>query len=306
MIENGVRMRFAALVGVAGMLASPVVWAQTPASPAPATPAAQPSAPGTAAPPADAGAPAGAAAPGAEPASAAATAAPAGGEAKPAAGGEAKPAEAPAEQPASIPSWFRLDVDNYGLSVWAGATHTIGSIALASDVVLSPAGTAELDIGPFFSFGPVSVNPMVGIVFDFINKQPVTMLTPELFVFVDSKPIYFEGWYFPLLNSPFTKGAQNQFYSRDFFLFYPIDDLGIGPQVELTVDLNKVAGVSADPTVPAPDDDAGLSSLQVGGTVGLNYGTGNKLYLYFGYETQQESQVNGNKLAGRFTFIHNF
>ena len=45
----------------------------------------------------------------------------------------------------------------------------------------------------------------------------------------------------------------------------------------------------------------------IGGVIGLNYGTGNKLLLYLGYETQEESQAaQTNKLAGRFTFIHNF
>ena len=278
MMENDMGRCCSALACVVGMLASPAAWAQDPTPP-----------------PADPGAAAAAGATTATAPPAAATA-------------ETAAPAAPEPQASPIPSWFRFDVDSLGLQLWAGASHQIGPVSLSSDIYLTQQGTAEFDVGPAFTMGPVTLNPMVGFAFNFMTMEPAALVAPQLFTFVDAKPIYFESWILGSFSSMFDKSVQNYAYSRDFLLYYPIDDFGIGPHLELTVDLNEV--VTADDPATADDegrvDESGLASLQLGGVIGLNYGTGNKLLLYLGYETQEESQAVQNKLAGRFTFIHNW
>ncbi|WP_438010207.1 hypothetical protein WME89_17080 [Sorangium sp. So ce321] len=301
MMENGLGKCCSALACVVGLLASPAAWAQDPAPP--------PADPGSAAPPAETTAPA----PPAEP-TATAPAADAGTMGTtapvPPAPGTAEPVGEPKAEESPIASWFRFDADNLGLQLWAGAAHQLGPISLSSDIYITPLlGTAEFDIGPAFTAGPVTINPMIGFAFNFQTQQPAALVAPQLFTYIDVKPVYFESWILGSFSSMFNESIQNYFYSRDFLLFYPTDDFGIGPHLELTIDANEVVTAVDDPTTVGVDegvvDDTGLSSLQLGGVIGLNYGTGNKLLLYLGYETQKESQLN-DKLAGRFTFIHNF
>ncbi|WP_437960035.1 hypothetical protein WME76_10580 [Sorangium sp. So ce119] len=303
MIENGKGKYCSALACVVGLLASPAAWAQDPAPP--------PADPGAAAPPAETTAPA----PPVEPTAIAPAPAPSGDAATagttapvPPAPGTAEPVAEPNPEASPIASWFRFDADNYGLQVWAGASHKVGPLDLASDIYLATSGYAEFDIGPAFTLGPVIVNPMVGIGFDFINHLTATLVAPQLYLYVDVKPVYFESWNMMQFNSVFNEGTQNYYYSRHFLLFYPVDDFGLGPHLELNVDLNEIPGAAGTPA-----DDTGLSSLQIGGVVGLNYGTGNKLLMYLGYETQEEGRYSTvtfqpvtGKLAGRFTFVHNF
>lgn len=232
---------------------------------------------------------------------------------QPAEGAKAEPtatagAAAPAENGEAktpIPAWFRVDADNLGLQVWAGATHTVGPLSIASDVYLMTSGFAEFDIGPSFTMGPVTLLPMVGMGFNFIDQTAATLVAPQFYTYISAAPIYFESWLQVLLNSPFAEGTQNSFYTRNFLMFYPIEALGFGPHVELTVDLNEVKGASLDPAVPGEPDDTGLASLQLGGVLGLKYGANTSLLMYLGYETQTESQLN-DKLAGRFTFVYNW
>ncbi|WP_437681225.1 hypothetical protein [Sorangium sp. So ce131] len=282
MMENGMGRGCSALACVVGLLASPPAWAQDPA-PAPADP-------GTAAAPAEGSAP---------PVEPTATATAGDAAAPTPAPGTTEPVAEPPAPESQIPSWFRLDADGAGFAAWAGATHKVGPVDLASDIFLTTSGFAEFDIGPAFTLGPVILNPMVGVGFNFINREPAALIAPQLYTFIDVKPVYFESWLSTSFSSIFTEGAQDYFYTRDFLLVYPIDDFGIGPHFELTYGLNESAGDEAAGVLPSVAD---VLSLQVGGVVGLNYGTGNKLLLYLGYETQAE----GNKLAGRFTFIHNF
>ncbi|WP_437784873.1 hypothetical protein [Sorangium sp. So ce1097] len=307
MMENGMGKCCAALACVAGLLASPAAWAQDPApplaDPGAAAPPAEPTSPApTAEPTAIAPAPAPAPAPAGD-AAASATAP------VPPAPGTAEPVGEPKEEPSPIASWFRMDMDSLGLQLWAGASHQLGPISLSSDIYITPMlGTAEFDIGPAFTFGPVTINPMVGFAFNFVTQEPSALVAPQLFTYVDVKPVYFESWILGSFSSMFNEAASDYFYSRDFLLFYPTDDFGIGPHLELTIEANEIVTPDDPATADVNEasvDEAGLSSLQIGGVIGLNYGTGNKLLLYLGYETQKESQL-GDKLAGRFTFIHNF
>jgi hypothetical protein len=225
-------------------------------------------------------------------------------------GGTAQPvaqAEPAAETAEGVPAWMRVDLDSLGLQLWFGATHDIG-IPLATDIYVADfAGVpfAEFDVGPALSFGPVALTPMVGIGFDFGQRKAVSLIAPQLFTIVDLDKLYFESWIQAFLNSPFTSGADNNLYTRDFVLYKAFENLAIGPHIEATIALNN-------------DRDA-LASLQVGGATMVGYGENNTLLLALGYETVEDARAyatgvdaTGNPiladrgLVGRFTFVRSF
>lgn len=301
-----------ALALVVGISAQAKAQSAAPATPAATPPAATPppTAPGAAAPTT----PATPAAPEAAPpaaASPAAPAAPADAAAPPAAA--TPPAEAP---PAS---YFRIDHDYaFGLQLWAGATYALGDgIGLATDIYIGenfPAAVTdpttgavigakqswwgEFDIGPAFTFGPLSITPMAGIAFDWAAKRAVAINGPQLYTIVNTDKIYFESWIWTLLYSPFKdQVADNYFHTRDWVLYKASGTVAIGPQWELWTNLgSKVSG------------HKGITSMPVGGHIDLAYGTGNTLGLFVGYETHKDArEAVGNKGAvGRLTFVHNF
>ncbi len=215
------------------------------------------------------------------------------------------PAEAEEE---GTPGWFRLDSDGLGLQLWVGATHSLGPVDIASDIYVDSGTFAEFDIGPAFSFGPLALTPMVGIGFDWSEQRATTLIAPQLFTILDLDFIYFESWIQGFLYSPFTEGADNDLYTRNFLLAKLSDDFHVGPQMEATLALNN-------------DRDT-LSSLPVGGRINLAYGENNLLGLFLGYETQEDARqvpdgtatvdpvtgepVDGTTeraLVGRFTFV---
>jgi len=227
---------------------------------------------------------------------------------------EPAPAAAPAagepaeDEEEGIPGWFRIDSDGLGLQLWVGATHSLGPVDLASDIYVDSGTFAEFDIGPAFSFGPLALTPMVGIGFDWSEQRATTLIAPQLFTILDLDMIYFESWIQGFLYSPFTEGADNDLYTRNFLLAKLSDDFHIGPQMEATLALNN-------------DRDT-LSSLPVGGRINLAYGENNLLGLFLGYETQEDARqvadgtvtvdpVSGEPvegtteraLVGRFTFV---
>ena len=210
-------------------------------------------------------------------------------------------AEAPApveEESTAPPSWFRIDSDGFGVQLWAGATHDLGALQLATDIYV--VGTVgEFDIGPAFSFadGAVALTPMVGVQFDWWQKRMVGVVAPQLFTIVNLDSIYFESWIQGFFYSPFTEGAEplDTLYTRDFLLYKVSDMFAIGPNIELNYGF-----------------DAGeITSLPVGGAAMVGYGTGNTLLLALGYETNEDARAaaggSGDRaIFGRFTFIHNF
>ena len=301
-----------ALGGVSGLAQAQSATTPAPATPAP-TMATTPPAPGAVA-------PATSAAPGAPeaPPPAAPAAAPAA--ATPPADASAAPA-APTTPPAEAPpaSYFRIDHDYmFGLQLWAGATHSLGEgIGLSTDIYIGenyPAAVAdpttgaivgakqswwgEFDIGPAFTFGPLSITPMAGVAFDWAAKRMVAINGPQLYTIVNTDKIYFESWIWTLLYSPFKdQVADNYFHTRDWVLYKLSGIVAIGPQWELWTNLgSKISG------------HKGITSMPVGGHVDLAYGTGNTLGLFLGYETHKDSRLTaGDKGAvGRLTFVHNF
>ena len=205
------------------------------------------------------------------------------------------PAAAPAAgdaEAAGGSGWFRVDTDGLGTQIWFGATHEIGGLSLASDIFLVGA-TAELDIGPALSFGDLTLTPMAGFVFDF-GARDFTSLVPQLItVWSGDGPVYFESWLQVFLYSPFVDGVADLFYTRNFLLYAVNDLLSVGPQVEISLNMNDSVENAGD---------SGLVSLPVGLRANVPYGKGSTFGLFLGYETQ--AGEGEGALAGRATFIH--
>ena len=217
----------------------------------------------------------------------------------------AAPVAAPAED-APIPAWLRLDSDGGGLQLWAGATHPLGEgIGLASDIYIAnyfgeggigPGMLGEFDIGPAIAAGPVTITPMLGFQVNFGLKK-AQAIVPQLYVTGGPDPIYLEFWLQNYLNSVFTDDANNDLYMRLFVDYKVSKYFGVGPQIEPLLALNDMGGAR----------ESGLASLVVGGNVMLtNYGKGSTMFLFLGYETQEDSRPDDNGLAGRFTYVYNF
>lgn len=266
-------------------------------------------------------------APSAEPATSAAPAAPAPELAASAAAPAATPpaettaaaapaAEAPAEAPApAVPSYFRIDHDYaFGLQLWAGATHPLGDgIGLATDIYLTEGQTGaykgatyswygEFDIGPAFTFGPLSITPMVGVAFDWGAKHVNLINGPQLYTILNTDKIYFESWIWTLLYSPFKEApSPDIFHTRDWVLYKLSNTVAVGPQIELWYNL-KSKEISGTPY------KSGVTSLPIGVHADIAYGTGNTLGLFLGYEANEDGRnaKGGNGAVGRFTFVHNF
>lgn len=187
--------------------------------------------------------------------------------------------------------YFRVDTDSLGTQFWFGATHKFGGLSIASDIyVVGPLG--EFDIGPSFTFGSLSLTPMVGIVFDFATTNIASLAAPQLYTIFNSGKLYFESWVQLFFNSPFTDGAQDVFYTRNFLQYKLNDWLQIGPQFEVSFALNE--------SVDGAGDD-GITSLPIGLVLSLNYGPNNTLMLFGGYEMEAADGTDG--IAGRFTFV---
>ncbi|MGE0322735.1 MAG: hypothetical protein AB7S68_10550 [Polyangiaceae bacterium] len=204
--------------------------------------------------------------------------------------------EAAAEEESDVPGWFRLDVDSFGPQFWAGATHSLGGVDIATDIyVLGSNG--EFDIGPALSFGDLTLTPMVGVNFDFAGQRVNPLIAPQLFTIYAGDPIYFESWIqFFFADGVFhSQGEPNIAYTRNFLLFKVGRDVSVGPQVEATIGLNSAA---------KPNDKA-LQSLPLGGAVSLAYGKGATLLMFLGREMVKDAQKE-DKITGRFTWIYTF
>jgi hypothetical protein len=218
-------------------------------------------------------------------------------------GSAAATADAPAaeEEAGDPPAWFRMDHDSYNLQLWFGATHTIGGVDIASDIYVNSADAAEFDIGPAFTLGDVLLTPMIGVTFDWSEKRMINVV-PQLYTIYGSGDLYLENWIQVFLNSPLTDDAPDDFYTRLFVTYKVGPHVAIGPQVEAMVALNDNF-VPAAGGNDASGREKGLSSLPVGGVINMNYGAGNTLGLFLGYETQKDAHIGDSVLAGRFTFI---
>jgi hypothetical protein len=216
------------------------------------------------------------------------------GETTPAPKDAAPAEEEPAEEASPTSGWFRIDTDSLETQFWLGATHQVGSIAIASDIYVV-GSFAEFDIGPSFSIGNLALTPMVGLGFDFSTQDVASLIAPQLFTIYGGDKIYVESWIQVFLNDMFADGSADSFYTRNFVLYNVNDQLAVGPQAELTYQLNDTT-----------DDmgatmEADVVSLPIGGRVNVGYGEKNTLGLFLGYDTQAAEGSDG--IAGRFTFV---
>lgn len=226
------------------------------------------------------------------------------------------PGATPAEEAKPVPSYFRVDHDYmFGLQLWAGATYPItDAIGIATDIYIAEnyptfsggvdsagafsAGTTqsywgEFDVGPAFTFGKLTLTPMVGIAFDWAAKRAVAINGPQLYTVFNHDKIYFESWIWTLLYSAMNKAGPNDyFHTRNWILYKINDTIAIGPQVEYSYDLEAKRTVFG---------------LPVGGHLELAYGSGNSLGLFLGYDTKKSTHgADDTAAVGRLTFVHNF
>ena len=237
----------------------------------------------------------------ARPAAAGEPGAPPGAAAIPAAGsGEAAtpavataPAATDDDGAAFVSGFFRFDYDAYGLQLWAGATHQIGAVQLASDVYVTDS-FGEMDLGPQVQLGSFTFITTVGAIYDFSTQSVIGVVAPLVTTIYDSPALYFESWLEMTFGSTFTEGAEDLFHSRNFLLYKVNPTLWLGPQVEVNYGVKQAEDVT---------------SLPIGGQISLGYGKENRLSLFLGYETVEQMDpatgdpMDSDRLAGRFTFV---
>lgn len=221
-------------------------------------------------------------------------------------GSAAATADAPAaeEEAGDPPAWFRMDHDSLNLQLWFGATHSLGGLDIATDIYVDSADFAEFDIGPAFTLGDVILTPMLGVAFNWRQKRMSTLVVPQLYTIFSSGDLYLENWIQTFIRSPLLEDDADDLYTRLFVTYKVGPHVAIGPQVEATFAINDNF-VPAAGGVDASGRESGLLSLPIGGVINMNYGAGNTLGLFLGYETQEDAQLTSTNraLAGRFTFI---
>lgn len=226
----------------------------------------------------------------------------------PAAGGGASQLTAAAASAPSAPatSSYLLVANDYilGLQFYASGTReiapgvglTLETYFTEGNPVTSPSTSwlAEFDVGPSFTLGNVTLTATAGVAFDWAAKKAVAFL-PQVYTVVSTRRLYVESWAYAVLFSTFGAHANDYLHTRDWVLYKITDGVGIGPQAEITYNLNGTYG---------PD---GLVSFPVGARVDLGFAAGNTLGLFLGYETRRVSRgPSGEGAVGRVSFLHNF
>ena len=192
------------------------------------------------------------------------------------------------EKPSDVTAWFRVDADALGTRFWAGGSHSLGPVALAANGIMLGA-IGEFDLGVAITAGAVRVVPVAGMSFDFANENAVGITAPRIVTTFAADPIYFESWLELTFGSPFEKTAADLFYTREFLLYRLADWIAIGPQLELTYQLNH---------------EKEIVSLPIGGQLEFRHGVENRLGFFLGYDTDELPNSDG--LAGRVTFVHDW
>ena len=233
----------------------------------------------------------------------------------PQASAEASPPASPAPSaepapaaPAAWAGWIRADHDGGGLQLWGGATAPLADgIGLAYDMYVNFGGPAlgEFDIGPAIAVSSLTLTPMIGVQFNW-NDRTFAALVPQLYLtgpLADGK-LYNELW-IQYYNYKLVRdtGLDTYLYVREFLDYKISDNVGVGPEIELTQNFTQ----------------SKVTSLPVGANVMLNMGLNSTFFAFLGYETNKNSNtypstddtgmVTGEEkhaVAGRLTFVHNF
>jgi len=228
---------------------------------------------------------------------------------------EASPPASPAPSvepvaaaPAAWAGWIRADHDGGGLQLWGGATAPLADgIGLAYDMYVNFGGPAlgEFDIGPAIAVSTLTLTPMIGVQFNW-NDRTFAALVPQLYLtgpLADGK-LYNELW-IQYYNYKLVRdtGIDTYLYVREFLDYKISDNVGVGPEIELTQNFTQ----------------SQIQSLPIGANVMLNMGLNSTFFAFLGYETNKNSNtypttddagmITGTEkhnVAGRLTFVHNF
>ena len=209
--------------------------------------------------------------------------------------------EMPMEEKPNIIGWFQIDVDSLGPYFLIGASHPLGGgISFDSNIYVNgnPAPNTddphqylgEFDMGISF---PVIANdsmallltPMLGVGFNYTSPDGPYALYPQIFAILPAGKIFGFHWTISTLKSIFDDESINELYNRTYITYAINDIIAIGPQFESVLGLGE---------------DGGLWALNFGGRLNINYGEGNTLGLYVGYETEKGEDETG--LTGRMNF----
>ena len=194
-----------------------------------------------------------------------------------------------------VTGWFRIDADASGVQLWAGATHPLGGLSIASDIYV--VGTlAEFDLGLTFTLSEgFLMTPMVGYTFDFGAQKSANLALPQLYTTYDASALYFESWIQVYFASPFDSAALDYLHTRDFLLYKLSDHVAAGLEIDANVALKNAP-------LKTNGDKATLFFLPIGPHVKLHYGGTSTLELFVGYDVAADDQGK-DKLAGRFNFV---
>ena len=187
-----------------------------------------------------------------------------------------------------VPGWFRVDTDSLGTHFLIGATHSVGSISLESNIFIDDT-IGEFDLGVSIpavkgnSFN-VTLLPMLGLGFDFAAPDGPLAIYPHLFIFMPAGKFFLKSWTIGTLYSMFNEDKSNEVYTRNYLTYSLNKTIAIGPQLEAVLVGN----------------DVGLVSFVVGPRINIGYGENNTLGILVGYDTKKGEDQTG--LTGRLSF----
>ncbi len=193
-----------------------------------------------------------------------------------------------AAEAARIPGWFRVDTDSLGTHFLIGATHSVGGVALESNIFIDDT-IGEFDLGVSIpavkgdGFG-VTLLPMLGLGYDFAAPDGPLAVYPHLFVFMPAGKLFLKSWTIGTLYSLFDEDKNNEVYTRNYVTYSLNKTLAIGPQVEAVI---VGSGV-------------GLVSFVLGPRINIGYGENNTLGILVGYDTKKGENETG--MTGRLSF----
>jgi hypothetical protein len=186
--------------------------------------------------------------------------------------------------------WARVDTDVNNTTFYVG-----GSFRLADGLAFAPfahlsGAVAEPNLAVTWQTGGLWIMPALGTSFDFATTQAKS-LDPQLFVALDAKLIYLEGWAQYFVASLYHPGTRDVFAARVMLLVSLGSTFGVG--------------VEYDPTVATRHgpSDALLSSI-FGGRVNVRIGAHDTVGLFLGYQTAAQARGSFDGVAGRFEFVH--
>jgi hypothetical protein len=193
-----------------------------------------------------------------------------------------------ASEKSRIPGWFRVDTDSLGTHFLIGATHSVGGLALESNIFIDDT-IGEFDLGVSIpavkgdGFG-ITLLPMLGLGYDFAAPDGPLAIYPHLFVFMPAGKLFLKSWTIGTLYSVFDEDKFNEVYTRNYITYSLNKTLAIGPQVEAVF----------------VGDSVGLVSFVLGPRINIGYGENNTLGILIGYDTKKDEEQTG--LTGRLSF----